>query len=323
VRRREVIAGLSATAAWPRAAGAQQKTSPLVGILRMPPAALDLFIRPFRAFMTGLGWEEGRTVAYRISYADGDAARMPELAKALATSGADVLVAAGTSSIRVLQNATATIPIVGLGEDFVGAGFAKSMARPGGNVTGVSILATELDAKRLEVLRAALPTARQIGLISDPGNPISAERWHLIEKAAQALGVRLAVFEARSEEELHRTLHLLKGAGLDAVNVLSSPFLNSVRDQIVAALTQARLPAIYQWTETARQGGLLAYGPSLSEAYRHVAELVDRVLKGAKPAELPIEQPTRIALIVNLKTARELGITIPPSLLIRADEVIE
>ena len=163
MRRREVIAGLSATAAWPRAAGAQQKTSPLIGILRMPPAALDLFIRPFRAFMTGLGWEEGRTVAYRISYADGDAARMPELAKALVTSGADVLVAAGTSSIRVLQNATATIPIVGLGEDFVGAGFAKSMARPGGNVTGVSILATELDAKRLEVLRAALPTRDRSG----------------------------------------------------------------------------------------------------------------------------------------------------------------
>ena len=196
MRRREVIAGLGAIAVWPRAAGAQQKTIPLIGILRMPPAALDLFIRPFRTFMMGLGWEEGRTVAYRISYADGDVALMPELAKALVSSGTDVLVAAGTSSIRVLQNATTTIPIVGLGEDFVGAGFAKSMARPGGNVTGVSILATELDAKRLEVLRAALPTARHIALISDPGNPISAERWHLIEKAAQALDVRLEVFEA-------------------------------------------------------------------------------------------------------------------------------
>jgi putative tryptophan/tyrosine transport system substrate-binding protein len=323
MRRREVVVGLGATAAWPRAAGAQQKTTPLIGILRMPPAALDLFIQPFRTFMMGLGWEEGRTVAYRISYADGDVALMPELAKALVSSGPDVLVAAGTSSIRVLQNATRTIPIVGLGEDFVGAGFAKSMARPGGNVTGVSILATELDAKRLEVLRAALPTARHIALISDPGNPISSERWHLIEKAAQALNVRLEVFEARSEEELHRALDLLVRAGANAVNVLSSPFLNSVRDQIVATLTQARLPAIYQWTETARQGGLLAYGPSLSEAYRRGAELVDRILRGAKPAELPIEQPTRIALIVNLKTAKELGIAIPPALLIRADEVIE
>src|SRR5215207_2818959 len=323
MRRREVVVGLGATAAWPRAAGAQQKTTPLIGILRMPPAALDLFIRPFRTFMMGLGWEEGRTVAYRISYADGDVALMPELAKALVSSGPDVLVAAGTSSIRVLQNATTTIPIVGLGEDFVGAGFARSMAQPGGNVTGVSILATELDAKRLEVLRAALPDAKRVGLISDPGNRLSAERWRLIEEAARKLDVQLEVFEARSEEELQRTLDLLARAGVDAVNVLSSPFLNSMRDQIVTGLTKARLPAIYQWAETARQGGFLAYGPSLAEAYRRVAELVDKVLRGAKPAELPIEQPTRIVLLVNLKAAKELGITVPPALLIRADEVIE
>jgi putative ABC transport system substrate-binding protein len=197
------------------------------------------------------------------------------------------------------------------------------MARPGGNVTGVSILATELDAKRLEVLRAALPAARRVGLISDPGNPLSPERWRLIEEAARKLEVGLAMFEARTEEELERTLDLVAQAGLDAVNVLSSPFLNSVRDRIVAGLTKARLPAIYQWTETARQGGLLAYGPSLAEAYRRVAELVDKVLKGAKPADIPIEQPTRVELAVNLKAARQLGITIPPALLIRADEVIE
>src|SRR5215208_1014072 len=323
MRRRAALGLLGSALLSSIKATAQPRPLPLVGVLRMPTPALDLFTEPFRAVMSELGWQEGRTVLYRILYADGDNARLPELARALAASSASVLVAAGTLSIRILQEATANTPIVGLGEDFVGAGFARSMARPAGNVTGVSILATELDAKRLEVLTAALPGARQVGLISDPGNPLSAERWHLIEKAAQALGVRLAVFEARSEEELHRTLHLLKGAGLDAVNVLSSPFLNSVRDQIAATLTQARLPAIYQWTETARQGGLLAYGPSLSEAYRRVAELVDRILRGAKPAELPIEQPTRIALIVNLKTAKELGIAIPPALLIRANEVIE
>jgi len=131
------------------------------------------------------------------------------------------------------------------------------------------------------------------------------------------------VFEARTEKELERTLDLLAQAGLDAVNVLSSPFLNSVRDRIIAGLAKARLPAIYQWTETVRQGGVLAYGPSLNEAYRRVAELVDKVLRGAKPADLPIEQPTRVELAISLKTARELGILIPPALLIRADEVIE
>jgi putative ABC transport system substrate-binding protein len=187
----------------------------------------------------------------------------------------------------------------------------------------VSILATELDAKRLEVLRAALPSAKRVGLIADPGNPISPERWRLIEKTARDLDVRLEVFEAGTEEELERTLEVLVQAGLDAVNVLSSPFLNSVRDRIVGGLAKARLPAVYQWTETARQGGLLAYGPSLSEAYRRVAEIVDKVLRGAKPADLPIEQPTRVELAVNLKAASEIGITIPPALLIRADEVIE
>jgi putative tryptophan/tyrosine transport system substrate-binding protein len=323
MRRREFVALLAGAAAWPLAARAQPKPAPLVGVLRMPPAALDLFIEPFRGFMAGLGWEEGRTVAYRILHADGDVARMPELATALAASGAEVLVAAGTSSIRVLKDATATIPIVGLGEDFVGAGFARSMARPDGNVTGVSILATELDAKRLEVLRAALPSARRVALISDPGNRISPERWRLLEEAARRLDVSIEVFEARSEEELQRTLDLVARAGVDAVNVLSSPFLNSVRDQIAAGLAQARLPAIYQWTETARQGGFLAYGPYLSDAYRRVAELVDKVLRGARPGDLPIEQPTRIGLVVNLKAARELGITVPAALLIRADEVIE
>jgi putative tryptophan/tyrosine transport system substrate-binding protein len=323
MRRRAALGLLGSALLCPIAATAQPRPLPLVGVLRMPTPALDLFTEPFRAFMTELGWQEGRTVLYRILYADGDNARLPDLARALVASNASVLVAAGTLSIRFLQEATANTPIVGLGEDFVGAGFARSMARPAGNVTGVSILATELDAKRLEVLTAALPGAKQVALLSDPGFPISAERWRLIEEAARRLGVGLVLFDARSEEELQRTLDLLAKAGVDAVNVLSSPFLNSVRDQIVAGLTKARLPSIYQWTETARQGGLLAYGPSLAEAYRRVAELVDKVLRGAKPADVPIEQPTRVALAINLKVAREMGIAIPPALLIRADEVIE
>jgi putative ABC transport system substrate-binding protein len=323
VRRRAFIALLGGAVAPPLVARAQQKPTPLVGVLRMAPAALDPFLAPFRGFMAELGWEEGRSVAFRVLHADGEDARMPELARVLALSEARVLVTTGTVSLRALKDATAVIPIVGVGEDFVGAGFARSMARPGGNVTGISILATELDAKRLEVLRAALPAAERVGLISDPSNPLSSERWQGIEQTARRLEIRLEVFEARSAAQLERTLDALVRARLDGVCVLSSPVLNAARDQIVAGSWKARLPAIYQWTDTARRGGLLAYGPSLGEAYQRVAVLVDPILRGAKPADLPIEQPTRVELIVNLKVAKELGLTLPASLLARADEVIE
>src|SRR4051794_25964244 len=189
MRRRAFIAFLGGAVAPPLLARAQQKPTPLVGVLRMAPAALDPFLAPFRGFMAGLGWEEGRSVAFRVLHADGEDARMPELARVLALSEARVLVTTGTVSLRALKDATAVIPIVGVGEDFVGAGFARSMARPGGNVTGISILATELDAKRLEGLRAALPAAGRGGAISGPGNPPSSGRGQGVEQTARRVGV--------------------------------------------------------------------------------------------------------------------------------------
>jgi ABC-type uncharacterized transport system substrate-binding protein len=205
-------------------------------------------------------------------------------------------------------------------DDMVGSGLASSLARPGGNTTGVSILASELDVKRLEVLHEFVPQARRIAVLADP-TTISTRAQ--LASAARDLDIEPVWFEARSPQELSRTLDALAAARVEAVNVLASPLLNLWRPQIIDRMRDARLPAIYQWPESAEDGGLLAYGPRNLLCYRHVVSLVDKVLRGAKPADLPIEQPTKFELAVNLKTAGAIGMMIPPTLLLRADEVIE
>ena len=202
----------------------------------------------------------------------------------------------------------------------VGSGLAASMPRPGGNTTGVSILASELDVKRLEILHEYVPQARRIAVLVDP-TTIST-RPQLIS-GARDLGVELVWFEASDSKELGRALDAIATANAQAVNLLASPVLNNFHRPIVERLHDARLPAIYQWPEIAEDGGLLAYGPRILLCYRYVVSLVDKVLRGAKPADLPIEQPTKFELSVNLKTAGAIGLTIPPTLLLRADEVIE
>jgi putative ABC transport system substrate-binding protein len=202
----------------------------------------------------------------------------------------------------------------------VGSGLAASMPRPGGNTTGVSILASELDVKRLEILHEYVPQARRIAVLGDP-TTIST-RPQLVS-GARDLGVELVWFEAGDSKELGRALDAIATANVEAVNVLASPVLNNFHRPIVERLRDARLPAIYQWPEIAEDGGLLAYGPRILLCYRYVVSLVDKVLRGAKPADLPIEQPTKFELSVNLKTAGAIGLTISPTLLLRADEVIE
>ena len=324
MRRRDLIVGLCARVAWPLPAGAQPKTIPVVGMLRPTPRAADLMEKALRGNMAALGWQDGRTVAYQFVFTEGDSSRLQELAAELVGTRPAVLVGSGYSSLRALQDRTRTIPIVGiLADDFVGQGLASSMARPGGNVTGVSILGTQLEAKRLELLREAVPSAQRIGVILDPAIPVSRERWQVINEMAQALGAHLQVIEAGTTQELARVLEGMGRTDLDAVNVLSSPFLTAARGQLIAGLAKARLPAIYQWADTAQEGALLAYGPSLAEAYNRLAVMIDKILRGASPADLPIEQATRIRLVINLNTAKALGLTIPPTLLARADEVIE
>jgi ABC-type uncharacterized transport system substrate-binding protein len=270
--------------------------------------------------MKAIGWEEGRNIRYLFVWMEARAERAPLLAGELVAQNVDLIVTFGDPAIRAAQRATQTIPIVGMTDDMVGSGLAASLARPGGNTTGVSILASELDVKRLEVLHEFVPQARRIALLGDP-TTISTRAQ--LARAAGELNVEPVPFEAGSSDELGRALDAIGVANVGAVNVLASPFLQASRQQIIGRMRDHRLPAIYQWPESAGDGGLLAYGPRLLLCYRHVISLVDKVLRGAKPADLPIEQPSKFELAVNLKTASALVMTIPPALLLRADEVIE
>jgi putative tryptophan/tyrosine transport system substrate-binding protein len=322
VRRREFITLLGgAAAAWPLAARAQQGRLPVAGVLRPNRKdVLETFAEPFRRYMKAIGWEEGRNVRFLFVWTEGLSERAPALAGELVAQNVDLIVTFGDPATRAAQRATAVIPIVAMTDDMVGSGLAASLARPGGNTTGVSILASELDVKRLEVLHEFVPQARRIAVLAD-ATTISTRAQ--LASAARDLDVELVWFEARSPEELSRAVDALTAAKVEAVNVLASPLLNLWRLQIIDRMRDARLPAVYQWPESAEDGGLLAYGPRNLLCYRHVVSLVDKVLRGAKPADLPVEQPTKFELAVNLKTAGAIGLTIPPTLLLRADEVIE
>jgi putative ABC transport system substrate-binding protein len=285
-----------------------------------PKDVAEFFAEPFRRYMKAIGWDEGRNIRYLFAWAEGHNERMPTLVGELVAQKVDLIITFGDPAIRAAQRATQTIPIVGMTDDMIGSGLAASLARPGGNTTGVSILASDLDVKRLEILHEFVPQARRIAVLAD-SSTISTRAQ--LTSAARDLNVELVRFEAGSPDELARALDALAAAKLDAVNVLASPLLNSWRLQIIDRMHDARLPAIYQWAETAEDGGLLAYGPRNLLCYRHVVSIVDKILRGAKPADLPIEQPSKFELAINLKTASAIGMTIPPTLLLRADEVIE
>jgi putative tryptophan/tyrosine transport system substrate-binding protein len=321
VNRRSFITLLGGAVAWPLVGRAQQGRLPLVGVLRPNPKnVVETFAEPFRRYMKAIGWEEGRNIRFLFVWAEGHSERAPALARELVAQNVDLIIPFGDPAIRAAQNATRAIPIVGMTDDMLGSGLVTSLARPGGNTTGVSILASELDVKRLEVLHEFFPQARRIAVLAD-STTISTRAQ--LTNAAREFDVELVRFEAGSPDELNRALDSIAAPKVEAVNVLASPLLNVSRVQIIDRMRDARLPAIYQWAETAEDGGLLAYGPRNLLCYRHVVSLVDKVLRGAKPADLPIEQPSKFDLVVNLKTASALGVTIPPTLLLRADEVIE
>jgi putative ABC transport system substrate-binding protein len=321
VKRRGFITLLGGTvAAWPLAVRAQQGRLPVVGVLRPIPKDVDQFVEPFRRYMRAIGWEDGRNVRFLFVWAEGRNERAPALAEQLIAQNVDLIVTFGDPAIRAAQRATQVIPIVGMTDDMVGSGLAASMARPGGNTTGVSILSPELDVKRLEILHEFVPQARRIAALADPSTFSNGAQ---LASAARELGVQLVVFEVQNPADIGGPLDAIAAAGVEAVTVLASPQLNAARHVIIDRTRIARLPAIYQFPETAEEGGLLSYGPRVLLCFRHVVTLVDKVLRGTKPADLPIEQPTKFELAVNLNTAIAIGITIPPTLLLRADEVIE
>ena len=315
-----VVLALGLTLA-PLAPEAQQGRVPVIGVIRNGSKPInDVFASRFGQDMQALGWEDGRNIRYVFMWADGRDDRFPALAADLVARPVDVIIVAGDPAIRAAQRATSTIPIVGFADDMVGSAFAASMARPGGNTTGVSVLAGELDAKRLALLHELVPHARRIGVLADPTTVHTVPQ---VEKAARDLGIDLVTRHAKNREEIGRALDAMIAARVAAVNVLASPVLNRLRGLIIDRVRQARLPAMYQWPETARDGGLVGYGPRLLLVYQQMTRFVDKILKGAKPADLPIEQPTTFELAINLKTAQALNLTIPPSVLGRADQVIE
>ncbi len=321
MRRREFITLLGGAAVtWPLAAAGQQGRLPVVGVLRPNPRDVETFAEPFRHYMKAIGWEEGRNIRFQFVWMEGHSERAPALADEFVAQNVDLIIPFGDPATRAAQRATQSIPIVAMTDDMIGSALAASMARPGGNTTGVSILASELDVKRLEIVHEYVPQARRIAALADP-TTISPRAQ--VTSAAHDLGVELVWFEARSPDEIGRTLDAVVAAKVEAVNVLASPLLFAFRRQIIDRMRDVSLPAIYQWPEMAEDGGLLAYGPRILLCWRHVVGLVDKVLRGAKPADLPIEQPTKFELLVNLKTANAIGMTISPTLLLRADAVIE
>jgi putative tryptophan/tyrosine transport system substrate-binding protein len=235
----------------------------------------------------------------------------------------DVLVAAaGVPGFVAAQAATQTIPILGIADDMVASGLVPSLARPGGNLTGISILASELDGKRQEILMEMLPASRHMAALADPGTKDPAE-LEALRRATAVRGVELSIFPVHGPEEIAAAVDTAQAAGAMALNVLASRILDANRKIIVDRCAALRLPAIYQWPETAEEGGLAAYGPRYAKMLRQLARQVVKVLRGATPADIPVEQPTTFELVVNLKTAAALGLTIPPTILARADEVIE
>jgi putative tryptophan/tyrosine transport system substrate-binding protein len=320
MRRREFLSLFgSAAAAWPFGARAQP-AMPVVGVLRVNPKEAEHFAEGFRRDMKELGWEEGRNVVFQFRWAGGRNEQLPALARELVAQKVDLIITFGNPAVKAVQHETTTIPIIGMTDDMVGAGLVASMARPGGHTTGVSILATELDVKRHELLHEFAPQARRHAVLADPSQFTSRSQ---LEVASRAFGIDLSIYTAQNRDEIGRAFAAMEAAHVEAVNILASPVLNAAGLFIIDRLRQMRLPAIYEWPERAEDGGLLGYGPKISGVYRQVAGLADKILRGAAPRDLPIEQPTKFELVVNLKTAQAIGLTIPPALLLRADQVIE
>jgi putative ABC transport system substrate-binding protein len=323
MRRRYLLTLLGgAIAAAPLHARGQQGPPPAFGVLlAFSREAGRTFTDPIRAYMQALGYVEGRTIAFDFRFADGRPERLPALATELVAQRPAVIATFGDAAGLAAKAASTTIPIVSMSEDLVRAKIVSGMRRPGGNITGVSIMGTELDAKRLEILADLLPARSTVLLLSDPTTHRESRR--ALEATAAGRGLRLREASVGSPEHLERALREAKAAGVGGVNVLSSAMLFALRARIIGLVAELGLPAIFQWPETADEGGLIAYGPSLRGAFRQVTTLVDKILRGARPGDIAVEQPTQFALVINLRTASALGLQIPPLTLLRADRAIE
>jgi putative tryptophan/tyrosine transport system substrate-binding protein len=328
LRRRQFLTLLGgAVAAWPLAARAQQRPIPLIGSLNSAsPVGWMNYMAGFRRGLGEIGYVEQQNVAIEYRWAEGLFDRLPAMAAELAERKVDVVFASGgIVSIQAAMAATQTIPIVfTTGVDPVSSGFLASLGRPGQNVTGVSLLSAELAGKRLEVLSELVPKARVFAMLTNPKNPADKSDLKGVEDAAMQRGYVLHVLSAETEGDFDAAFATAVDKAADALLVSPEPFFNSRRDRIVALAARRAIPTIYSWREYPLSGGLISYGANLYDQYRVAGSYVGRILKGAKPADLPVQQPTKLELVINLKTAKTLGIEVPPTpLLARADEVIE
>jgi putative ABC transport system substrate-binding protein len=322
MRRRHVIALVGGAIAWPLVARAQQPAIPVIGFLGMNPvSAYASRLDGLRAGIRDAGYVEGRTVAIEFRWADGPA-DLPELAAELVRRQVALIICSGNAATSAAKAATAKIPIVfSAADDPVRLGFVASFNRPGGNMTGVSLISGTLGAKRLELLRQLVPNPTTIAVLMNPKNPAESERD--VHAAAQAIGQRTSVLQASTKAAIEEAFATLAREKADAILVSADAFFTAQRELLAELAVRYRVPAMYAWREFPEVGGLISYGTSLSSSYRQIGVYAGRILKGEKPADLPVIQPTAFELVINLKTAKALGLAIPDKLLALVDEVIE
>jgi putative tryptophan/tyrosine transport system substrate-binding protein len=326
VKRRSVVTLVVAGVALPDSAMAQSPSLPVVGFLNgASPAAFEHLVRAFREGLSEAGFVPGRNVEIEYRWAEGRFDKLAPMANDLVQRQVAVIVATGGARAALAAKvATSSIPIIfSSGGDPVVQGLVSSLSRPSGNLTGVSLATRLLESKRLELLHQALPQATTFALLTNPGMTSMAASVKDVEGAARRLGVRIIVLKSQSANEFEAVFETLVQQRAQGLVVSSDAFFNSRREQLVELAARHKVPAIYEFREFAQAGGLMSYGTHLAQMYRQIGVYTGRILNGAKPADLPILQPTRFELVINLKTAKALGITIPPSLLLRADEVIE
>ena len=327
MRRREFIIFLGGGAAWSNMARAQQPALPVIGFLHSTSAGPNVgTVSAFREGLKQAGHVDGQNIAIEFRWADGHYDRLPALAMDLVRQRVAVIAAlGGQASALAAKAATSTIPVVfDAGEDPVKLGLVASFSKPGGNVTGINILTNEIEAKRLGLLHELIPTALTIAVIGHPDTPANNDVvLEDLQTAASALGLKLQILKVRSVLEIDNAFASFNQRRPDALLVMANAFFNSRRNQIAQLAAHQAIPAIYENHLFAMVGGLISYGIDLSEVYRQAGIYIGKILNGAKPADLPVIQPTKLELVINLKTAKELGITVPPQLLARADEVIE
>ncbi len=327
IGRRELITLLGGGAVgWPVAATGQQATMPVIGLMsgRAPNEASRPVAEAFRSGLAQVGYVEARNVVIEYYWMEGQTERFPIIATELARRAVSVIVAVGTVAAQAAKAATTTVPIVFVtGDDPVMIGLVASLSRPGGNVTGLTFITSTLGAKRLELLREVAPNRTAVAVLVDPNSPESQSQLQDVQDAARALGQRLVVLDAGTHGDLDAAFTVLAQQGAGVLLVTGSPFFGSQRDRLIALAARHAVLAIYQFRDFPAAGGLISYGASITDAWRQAGVYAGRILKGERPSDLPVTQPTKYELVINLKTAKALGLEIPPTLLARADEVIE